>query len=200
MIRKPGADALALAALTAVSIATASGAGCSTTKPTELVPGVMSQVVVPHDLQAIRLTVDVNGRSAFDVGYDVGGNGEVQLPSTLGVVSGEAAGTVVTITVRGYETPCESSDDCSQKLNTPVGSSGSRILRRSIQSFVDQRTLFVPMTLSYSCWNTNCGMDSSMACKGNSCVEAATAESTLVRPPTQSHMGNRLIQPFFCAC
>jgi hypothetical protein len=178
-MRKLGADALALAALTAVSIATGTGAGCSTTRPTELVPGVTSQVVVPHDLQAVRVTVLANGKTVFDQGYDVGSTGAVTLPSTLGVVSGEASSTVVTITVRGYETPCEVSDDCSQLGSAPVGAGGSRILRRSTQTFVNQRTLFVPMPLTYSCWNSDCG-DTGMGCKGNTCVEAATAESTLV--------------------
>ena len=176
---KLGADALALGALTAVSAATTGGAGCSTTKPTELVPGVLSQVVVPHDLQAIRVTVLANGKIAFDQGYDVGPTSTVALPSTLGVVSGAAGETVVTITVRGYETPCEQADDCNLLGNASVGSGGARILRRSVQSFVDQHTLFVPMPLSYSCWNSDCG-DGAMACKGNSCVDTKTKVESLV--------------------
>jgi hypothetical protein len=176
---KLGADAFALAALGAVSVISASGAGCSTTKPTELVPGVSSQVVVPHDLQAIRLTVTANGGIVFDRTYDVGPDSTVTLPSTLGVISGESAQTVVAITVRGYETPCDMSPDCMQLGNAPVGDDGSRILRRSIQSFVDQHTLFVPMPLTYSCWNTDCGAEG-MGCKGNQCVDATMVESALV--------------------
>ncbi len=178
-MRKLGADALAVGALAAVSAATAGGAGCSTTKPTELVPGVLSQVVVPHDLQAVRVTVLANGRTAFDQGYDVGPTSTVQLPSTLGVVSGTSAETVVTITVRGYETSCEQSDDCTQLGSAPVGAGGARILRRSVQTYVDQHTLFVPMPLSYSCWNTDCG-DEGMACKGNTCVPTTTQVESLV--------------------
>jgi hypothetical protein len=179
-MRKLGVDSLALAALAAVSIATASGSGCSTTKPTELVPAVLSQVVVPHDLQSVRITVLANGKTSFDVAYDVGPNGSVELPSTLGVVSGEAPSTVVTITIRGYETPCAASDDCNNLDDNPVGSSGSRILRRSIQTFVDQHTLFLPLPLSYSCWNDDCGVDSNMTCKGNTCVDGTTATTQLV--------------------
>ncbi len=178
-MRKLGADALALGALTVVSAATTGSAGCSTTKPTELVPGVLSQVVVPHDLQAIRVTVLANGRTAFDQGYDVGPSSTVELPSTLGVVSGTSAETVVTITVRGYETLCEQADDCNQLGNAPVGTGGARILRRSVQTFVDQHTLFVPMPLSYSCWNSDCGNET-MACKGNTCVETTTKLESLV--------------------
>jgi hypothetical protein len=179
-MRKLGPDSVALTALVLVSFGSAGGSGCSTKRPTELVPAVLSQVVVPHDLQSVRVTVFANGKTSFDQAYDVGPNGTVELPSTLGVVSGESASTVVRITVRGYETPCAASNDCNDGTDEPVGSSGSRILRRSVQTFVDQRTLFVPMPLSYSCWNTDCGIDSNMTCKGNTCVDGATAELALV--------------------
>ena len=82
-----------------------------------------------------------NGKTSFDQAYDVGPNGTVTLPSTLGVVSGEASSTVVRITIRGYETPCASSNDCNDGMDDPVGNTGSRILRRSVQTFVDQHTL-----------------------------------------------------------
>jgi hypothetical protein len=179
-MRKLGADSLSLMALAAVSVTTASGSGCSTTKPTELVPAVLSQVVVPHDLGSVRVTVFANGKTSFDEAYDVGPNGTVELPSTLGVLSGEAASTVVRITIRGYETPCAASDDCSNFEDNAVGSSGSRILRRSVQTFVDQRTLFVPLPLSYSCWNDDCGIDTNMTCKGNTCVDGTTDTTQLV--------------------
>ncbi|HEX3770178.1 MAG TPA: hypothetical protein VHV30_04910 [Polyangiaceae bacterium] len=177
-------ETIALTALTGVVVVSASGSGCSTTNPTELVPGVSTQVVVPRDLQSVRLTVTANGRSVFDSAYDVGANGTVTLPSTLGVVSGEAPQTVVTITVRGYDVTCDMSCDCSQSCVTTgdvaVGADGgARILRRSTQTFVDQRTLFVPMPLSYSCWNTDCG-DSTMGCKGNTCTDATMVQSALV--------------------
>jgi hypothetical protein len=179
-MRKLRADSFALAALTAACVATASGSGCSTTRPTELVPAVLSQVVVPQDLQSVRVTVQSNGKTQFDQAYDVGPNGTVTLPSTLGVVSGEAASTVVIITIRGYETPCAASDDCNMESDNPVGNSGSRILRRSVQTFVDQHTLFLPMPLSYSCWNTDCGITTNMTCKGNTCVDGTMAVSSLV--------------------
>jgi hypothetical protein len=179
-MRKVGANSYALGALAVVSVATASGSGCSTKKPTELVPAVMSQVVVPHDLQSVRITVFSNGKTQFDVAYDVGPNGTVELPSTLGVVSGEAPSTVVRITVRGYETACAASDDCNQQDDNPVGSSGSRILRRSVQTFVDQHTLFVPLPLSYSCWNKDCGIATNMSCKANTCSDGTTSTLALV--------------------
>ncbi len=179
-MRKLGADTLALAALAAVSVASASGSGCSTTKPTELVPAVLSQVVVPKDLGSVRVTVLANGKTSFDEAYDVGPNGTVELPSTLGVLSGEAASTVVRITIRGYETPCAASQDCSNFDDNAVGDNGSRILRRSVQTFVDQHTLYVPMPLSYSCWNHDCGIDSTMTCKGNTCVDGNSTTTQLV--------------------
>jgi hypothetical protein len=179
--RRFGTQSLALLGLTAVSLFSASGTGCSAKKPTELVPGVESQVVVPQDLQAVRVVVQVAGSTKFDQCYQVnqqGTNGAVELPSTLGVVSGEPSGTQVAITVEGYQDG--SSENC-QIAGSPImaGTGGSQILRRSIQTFVDQRTLFVPMPLSYSCWNSDCG-DQGMSCKGNTCVDATMVDSQLV--------------------
>jgi hypothetical protein len=173
-------NTLALGALTAVSVATASGAGCSTTKPTELVPGVSSQVVVPHDLASVRLTVEANGGVVFDRYYAVGPAGDVSLPSTLGVLSGQSPETVITITVRGYDTSCDENPDCNSPTPAPPGTPGaSHILRRSVQTFVDQHTLFVPLPLSYSCWDHDCG-DETMGCAANTCVPTTTSTTALV--------------------
>ncbi|MGH7270359.1 MAG: hypothetical protein ACREJ3_07995, partial [Polyangiaceae bacterium] len=111
-MRKLATNTVAIGALAAACALAGGGSGCSTTQPTELVPGVSSQVVVPHDLQAVRVTVQSDGRVVFDEGYDVGANGTVQLPSTLGVVSGTSSQSVVTVTVRGYQLPCEMAQDC----------------------------------------------------------------------------------------
>jgi hypothetical protein len=178
VMRKFGMNALALGALVVASLAAGGGAGCSGTKPTELVPGVSSQVVVPHDLGAVRVTVQANGQVIFDQGYDVGANGVVQLPSTLGVVSGSASpSTVVKVIIRGYQQPCEQSPDCNDLGDGPIGNNGAQILRSSVQTFVDQRILFLPMPLSYSCWNNN-GCADGQSCKGNQCVTSTVDSST----------------------
>ena len=183
-MRKVGLNALALGALVAVSAGAGGGAGCSGTKPTELVPGVMSQIVVPRDLQGVRVTVLADGALVFDQGYNVGPGGTVQLPSTLGVLSSPNPSTSVSVTIRGYQQPCVGtgnsvSDDCSNLGDAPVGNGGPQVLRRSVQTFVDQHILFVPMPLSYSCWN-NGGCGSGQSCKGNQCVTSTTDSTSLV--------------------
>src|SRR5580658_6624509 len=181
---KVGLNALALGALVAVSAGVGGGAGCSGTKPTELVPGVTTQIVVPHDLQGVRVTVLADGQLVFDQGYNVGPGGSVQLPSTLGVLSAPNPQTVVSITIRGYQAPCVGtgntvSADCASLGDQPVGNDGPQVLRRSVQTFVDQHILFVPMPISYSCWN-NGGCSSDQSCKGNQCVTSTTDSANLV--------------------
>jgi len=181
---KLGLNALALGALVAVSAGVGGGAGCSGTKPTELVPGVTTQIVVPHDLQGVRVTVLADGALVFDEGYNVGPGGTVQLPSTLGVLSAPNPSTVVSVTIRGYQSPCVGTGntvavDCSSLGDAPVGNGGPQVLRRSVQTFVDQRILFLPMPLSYSCWN-NGGCTADQSCKGNQCVTSTTDSASLV--------------------
>jgi hypothetical protein len=184
-MRKLGTNWLPLVALAAACAVTASGAAsCSPTEPTELVPGVLSQIVVPRDLGAIRVTVQVNGGSAiYDNGFDVGANGQVLLPSTLGVVNGQAPGDKVSVIIRGYNTPCEQVPECSAPgtvPDMPVGTvTGPAVLRRSVQTFVAGHTLFLPMPLSYSCWD-NGGCTSDQSCKGNQCVPSTTDSASLV--------------------
>ena len=79
--------------------------------------------------------------------------------------------TLVTVEVRGYDqTAVGGSDmtDCAAAKVDDTSMGGPRILRRSIQSFVDQHTLFLPMPLSYSCFDQDCTTaDSSQSCKGS---------------------------------
>jgi hypothetical protein len=179
-------------AIGAVAIAVASswgGSGCSATKPTELVPGVITQVEVPRDLRAIRLDVLANGRTDFCQFYDVS-NGTVNLPATLGVVSGSSPNTVVTVEIRGYDTPGVMGQDIlncspsSANVGTPgsaPGGPGPRMLRRSVQSYVDGHILYLPMPLSYSCFDTDCSaMGPDSTCKGAQCVDAHVDAKTLV--------------------
>src|SRR5438270_9996412 len=77
-------------------------AACSASKPTELVPGVMTQLQLPRDLQAIRIDLQANGAQVFCRSYQAF-NGVIALPSTLGVVSQSSPNTTVTITVGGYD-------------------------------------------------------------------------------------------------
>lgn len=174
-----------VATLIAAGVAAASG--CSATKPTELVPGVLTQVEVPRDLNAIQVEVDANGEVVFCSAYDVDESGLVTLPATLGVVSGAAPTTVVKVTIRGYDQSGAQAGNYSMTCpdTSPVGASPApRVLRTSIQTFVDQQTLFLPMPLSYSCYDQDCSAPDACSsgicvCKGAQCVDAQTNVATL---------------------
>jgi hypothetical protein len=182
---KFGSGVLAVG-LAGIAAAGAWGSGCSAKKPTELVPGVFTQVSVPRNIAQISVVVKANGSQKFCWPYDVS-NGVVLLPETLGVVSGESAATTVSIEIRGYDQAGANSNDAtactSLPVNAPGGSNGGpgpRIIRRSVQTFVDQHTLFLPMKLSYSCFDTDCSTGTTQTCKGAQCVDQTTDSTKLV--------------------
>jgi hypothetical protein len=145
---------------------------------------VVTQVQVPRNLAAVRLDLKANGRPAFCQVYDVQG-GTVLLPATLGVIPQSSPSTVVTVEIRGYDgaTTAANSGDamgCGNAQIDDTMNGGPRILRRSIQSYVDQHTLFLPMSLSYSCFDQCATADGTKTCKGGQCVDATTDPTTLV--------------------
>ena len=155
------------------------GGGCSPTKPTEIVPGALTQVQVPKDLGAIKITVLANGAQKFCQGYVVGPNGTVELPSTLGVIAG-AAGTTLTISLRGYDDPNSPDvNNCEGSLGVdstdPTNGPGPRVLRQAVVSYVDQHTLFLPMPLSFSCYDKDC----SAAGSDSTCIAAQCASGNV---------------------
>jgi hypothetical protein len=161
--------------------------GCSATKPTELVPAVQTQVQVPRNLAAISIQALANGSQVFCRTYLVA-QGNVELPATLGFVQGVSPETVVTITVRGYDSLGANSNSfnaCSPDDPLPLlgdaGSQGApRVLRRSVQTYTPNHELFVPLPLSYSCYDTNCSSAGvNGTCKGAQCVDG-TADGGLV--------------------
>jgi hypothetical protein len=178
-----GSTALPIGLL-GIAMAGAAGQGCTGKRATELVPGVFTQVQVPRNLSVVRVDLKANGRPAFCGYYDVQG-GTVLLPATLGVIPGASPQTVVTVEVRGYDgaTIAANNGDAVGCANAQIDDTmngGPRILRRSIQSYVDQHTLFLPMSLSYSCFDQCATADGTKTCKGGQCVDATTDPSTLV--------------------
>ncbi len=159
----------------AVTAAGTVAVGCSATKPTELVPGIMTQLQLPRDLQAIRLDLLANGATVFCRSYQAV-NGVVTLPSTLGVVSQSSPNTTVTVTVGGYDAQGATGqeiNDCQrvQEVN-PASPDAPRVVRRSVQTYVAGHTLFIPMPISFSCFDQDCAaMGTDYSCKGGSCVK-----------------------------
>jgi hypothetical protein len=182
-MRSLNSKALALGIAAIAASGVSSSAGCSSTKPTEIVPGTLTQVQVPKDLAGIQVEVTANGKQAFCQGYQVAA-GFVELPSTLGVIQG-APNTTVRITIRGYDT-ATSNDllDCNnlQVNQANAGDQGPppRVLRQAVLTYVDQHTLFLPMPLSYSCYDTDCsGQGSDSTCIAGACGSGDIAASTL---------------------
>jgi hypothetical protein len=182
--RLPGTLALGVAGI-ALSGAS-SGAGCSPTKPTELVPGALSQIEVPKDLSGIKIEVLADGERKFNQSY-IAQNGVAFLPATLGVVAGGSAETTVTVLIGGYNAAGvagpefgDPTQDVGAVGTDPTGP-GPRVRRGSVQTYVDQHTLFLPMPLSYSCWGNDCsqGGTSNDTCKANACVSSTTDATKL---------------------
>jgi hypothetical protein len=161
-----------------------SGAGCSPTKPTEIVPGALSQIEVPKNLAGIKIQILANGSTKFNQSY-LAQNGVAFLPATLGIVSGGSAETTVTVLLAGYNAAGvmgqEFTDDSQSITEVGQTSTSPRVRRGSIQTYVDQHTLFLPMPLSYACWGNDCsqGGNSSDTCKANACVTSNT-DATLL--------------------
>jgi hypothetical protein len=184
-MRSAGTGALLLGVAGIAAAALVGDTGCSANKPTEIVPGAMTQVRVPKDLAAIQIEVKANGVQKFCQGYEVDTGGIVLLPSTLGVISG-AANTTVRITVRGYDT-ATSPDvqgcgglgvDDPGNSNTP--GPGPRVLRRATLTYVDKHTLFLPMQLSFACYDkADCPPDTD-TCIAGQCVPDNVDANTLV--------------------
>jgi hypothetical protein len=162
-----------------VGSAASSDVGCSATKPTEIVPGALTQVQVPVDLAAIQVEVYANGAQKFCEPYQVA-DGEVELPSTLGLISG-APNTTLRVIIRGYDQASSTSPDIQLCGGLPVDAPpsanqnqgpGPRVLRQAVVTYVDQQTLFLPMLLSFSCYDVDCTMQGTdSTCQGGQCVD-----------------------------
>src|SRR5579883_291626 len=174
-----------LAAGLVVAAAGAWGSGCSGTKPTELVPGVLTQVQVPRDLSAIQVLVTADGAQVFCEAYTVY-DGKVELPRTLGVVSGASETAIVAVTISGYVGDAATTvmnSACAQlpAVDAPGNAMAPRVLRRSIQSYVDGHILFVPMPLTYSCFDVDCSTPGNdQTCRGATCQDAHVDAHSLV--------------------
>ncbi len=195
MLRSFGSRALTVGILAIAASGMPGSAGCSITKPTEVVPGALSQIEVPKNLAAVRVQVKAEGSVKYDESKTVT-DGVVFLPATLGVVSGSSGDTTVTVIIAGYNNEAAAnqqgelnngsnniSEVGSDPAGTPPGKASAPSVRRTSKlTFVNQRTLFLPMNLSYSCWGTSCStMDpEGSACKGNTCTTSAVNSADLV--------------------
>jgi len=148
--------------------------GCSKKEATEYVAGVSTQVKVPRDLKAVRLSVSIGGVRTFCRAYRAY-DGKVLLPKSLGsyALNDPAQSGPITFQIIGLSDALAEGDElddlaCGDKVG---GDNKSvRILRRSRQPYVPDEILFLPMPLKYSCFDKDCPDE--QTCKGNVCVDA----------------------------
>lgn len=176
-----GAKAIPWGIASAIGIATSNGTGCSATKPTELVPGVLTQVQVPRDLDGVEVEVQVNHTRTYCTSQAVR-NGRVDLPRTLGIVAGSSEQAIVTVIVRGFsdsQTNGASTFGCTTNPLAAGAPNGPAVVRSSTQTYVDQHELYVPIPLSFSCFGADCTAEEQanpghqLTCKGGQCVDIA---------------------------
>src|SRR5579859_5755578 len=179
-MRSSNGWALALGVGATMVSAVGGDLGCNAKKPTEIVPGATTQNQVPGNLAEVKLHVLANGATAFCGSYQVGPGGQVELPGSLGVLQG-SPGTKLDITLTGYDQAAllAGSQDAATCNNaqlrvgdtTSPGSPGPRVLRESVVEYIDQHTLFLPMPLSFSCYDVDCSATSGQACKAGTCAD-----------------------------
>jgi hypothetical protein len=166
-----------------IAVSGATGSACTAKKVTEIIPGATTQIQVPLDIAALRVDILSNGALVSCTPY-LAQDGTLVLPTTIGIIpkdDGAAGTTTISVEVRAYDAAGAQSNDLQLCGNAPVGPGGPRLLRRSVQTFVDQRELFLPMPLSYSCFDVDCSMDMdpSDACQGGQCNTSKINSGTL---------------------
>jgi hypothetical protein len=153
--------------------------GCSSTRPTEIVAGVSTQIRVPDGLSAIGLSVQLGGTVKYCEHFPVTDN-VATLPGSLGLLgeTGLAEHGAVTVQVIGFRTPdSKFSEDC---VNTRAedGELDTMVIRRRRLSFVDDQIKFLPLPLKESCAD-ELGCKEDQTCIGGKCVSADIDATTL---------------------
>jgi hypothetical protein len=183
-MRRIAGNAVAWGLLASTAIVVAGGPGCSSTKPTELIPGVMTQMQLPRDIDGIEIEVDVNNTRTFCTPQLVT-DGTASLPRTLGIVAGGNQEAIVKVIVRAFndaQTNPATSYGCP---TVPVAAglpNGPTIVRQSTQTYVGQHELYLPMPLRFSCLNEGCTTETmnnpghDFTCKGGTCVDVTAAD------------------------
>jgi hypothetical protein len=161
---------------------------CSAEPVTQFVAGISTQVQVPRDVRAVRIVVQSAGEIVFCKAYNVS-NGVVRLPQSLGVLSTRDPNLPVAITVTGFMKTDEDPDppvefsDCT--LPSQVNQGSARVLRKSVQPYVQGEVLYLPMPLRYSCFDVDCtdpsvpGGGPERVCVGGVCQDPQIDPETL---------------------
>ncbi len=150
-------------------------AACTSSKPTEIVAGVSTQIEVPEYLKTVGIALQAGGRVLFCDTYPVA-DGSVTLPATLGVLE-QTAGSSVTVNVLGFRQEQASSFDNCTFVVPDADDPEVMVVRRRRTTFVDDRILFLPLPLKESCREAACGEEET--CIGGVCVPSEIDSSQL---------------------
>lgn len=173
-----------LSILSATLVLSSAGAVVSscTNEPTEIVTGVTTQIQISKDLEAVVVFVRYGGTPLNCELYSLT-DGNVTLPSTLGLVPQEARdGEVlepVTVTVLGFRQLGQAEafwELCS--FDSVEDEAGVAVLRRRRMAYQDERILFMPMPLRESCTGVFCADDET--CLGGKCEPMDLADDQVV--------------------
>ena len=137
---------------------------------------------MPRDLRGIRVSISVGGFTTFCRSYQAY-NGIVQLPRSLGAyaLNDPALSGPVTYTIIGYASDLPADEEFALEgcQDVQVGKSDARIIRRSRQPYIPEKTLFLPLPLKYACFDAADCNDPEQTCKAGRCVPADTPPETL---------------------
>lgn len=161
--------------LAAAGMAALVYSGCDAKLQTQYVAGVSTQVRVPDDVKTVRLDIAVGGANVFCRTYRVY-DGKVALPKSLGSFPANGNnGQAITFTVVGFteDTGDFTRGDEFECLKAIKAGENARILRRSRQPYINDKVLFLPMPLRYSCFDKDCETPAQdQTCKAGRCVDS----------------------------
>jgi hypothetical protein len=158
---------------TAIVAAILANSACSAKKDTQFVAGLKTQVQVPRDLRSVVIRVSSGGDLRFCRAYPVT-KGKAELPQSLGTLDIQLDQALpIEIIVAGLSTGISSTGnicpntfrvgervpalDLGSDGDTPDTSEGQiRVFRRSVQQYVENRAIYIPMPIWYSCFDRDC--------------------------------------------
>jgi hypothetical protein len=153
-----------LAATAAALLATTGSACTERDTSTQLTVAITAETEIPRELDTLQVVVTApNGSEVIRISHDV--DTPRFFPTTLAVIpkNERSLDGPVTVEVRGGKTTAFA----------------GQVFRRAIVSYVEGRTLLVPMPLRMACFNfKDCGP--SQTCVGGTCRSAAVEPSALV--------------------
>jgi hypothetical protein len=145
----------------ALLLAAASLAGCKEDRETQVTVAITSETKVPEEIDKLEVVVtDGEGSERSRILHDV--KFQTFFPATLAIIP-EGSGSIgepVQVDIRAVKGPV------------------NMVLRRSVVSFVEGRTLLLPMPLRMACFSVeSCG--ATQTCAGGECVDADVEEDKL---------------------